>query len=145
MRVEDALALYDSGMALANVVEVLLSRSGDRQLQVATHLLRAALEMPDHSPRKVRTPIKRQLGLGCFELGDTIIVVRGSPFEGIQRRGRSRVTVWIGERDPAPINSDLERDSSYRLSHFVGQMVMLRAVCCRAIARDWLARLGNVV
>ena len=79
MVIDNPLALYDEGATIAHVIDRILDNSGDRKVEVGTSIIRAALEMPDSSLQRIRTPVKREIASGCLEVGDTIIAISGSP------------------------------------------------------------------
>lgn len=139
MLAEQALSLYDEGIALPHVIQQVLSNSGERQIEVGTTFVRAALAMSDCSGNRIRTPIKKEIGSGCLEVGDTIITIIGSPCEGYECEKQERILLWTGETRSARVPDDSPRTTCYQLSYFVAQVVTLRAVGSKHIIRNWLA------
>lgn len=139
--VGNPLALYDEGVAIVHVIDRVLRDSGDRKVDVGTSILRAALEMPDRSSQRIRTPIKREIGPGCLEVGDTIIAISGSPCEKCEEETRDRIIVCFDDAELATRRNSRPRTTLVRLSLFVGQIVTFRAIGRRPLVRRWLERL----
>ena len=136
MFVERSLALYDEGMALLHVIEDLLVTCGNRMLDMGTCLVKAALTMPDLSGNRIRTPIKRQIGPGCLEVRDLIIIINGSPCEAIAGEEQERILLWIGNYESKKGGKRRPRTTCSQISHFVAQIVTLRAVGSRQYSRN---------
>jgi hypothetical protein len=141
MVIGNPLALYDEGVTIVHVIDRLLRDSGERKLDVGTSIIRAALEMPDSSSQRIRTPVKREIGSGCLEVGDTIIAISGSPCENFEEETRDRIILCLDDVDLAARRNSPPRTTLVRLSLFVGQIVTLRAVGTKALVRRWLERL----
>lgn len=134
-----ALSLFDEGMALSYVIDHVLSDAGERQRDVGATLIKGALTMPDKSRHGVCTPIKKEIGPGCVEVGDTIITIIGSPCEGYQGENHARILLWFEGGCPAGVRDHAPDTSCYQLSHWVAQIVTLRAVGSDPAVREWLA------
>ncbi len=139
--IENPLDLYDEGVTIVHVIDRVLHESGDRKVDVGTMIIRAALEMPDCSVRPIQTPIKREIGPGCMEVGDTIIAISGSPCEKFEEETRDRIIVCIDDSDLAARQNPTPRTTLVRLSLWVGQIVTLRAACASVGVRTWLESL----
>ena len=138
MLMEQALALYDKGAALPKVLDLLLTSAGDRRIEVGSHLVKSALGMPDHSPHRIHTPVKKEFRPGCLEVGDAIIAIAGSEYEDLLDERHHLILLTFDEPSPPKLaNASIMRES-YRLSLFVGQMVTLRACCSADVERNWL-------
>ena len=139
--IENPLALYDEGVGIVHVIDRILRGSGDRVFDVGTSIIRAALEMTDSSLQRIRTPIKREIGPGCLEVGDTIIAMSGSPCQKCEEEMRDRIILCLDDADLAGRRNSPPRTTLVRLSLFVGQIVAFRAVGRKALVRRWLERL----
>jgi hypothetical protein len=139
--VENPLSLYDEGVTIVHVIDRVLPDSVDRKIDVGTAIVRAALEMPDRSPQRICTPIKREIGPGCLEVGETIIAISGSPCEKFEEETRDRIIVCFDDAELAARRNTPPRATVVRLSLFVGQIVTLRTVGARVLVRMWLERL----
>jgi len=139
MLMEQALALYDKGAVLPNVLEQLLEAAGDRRIEVGSQIVKSAVGMPDHSPNRIHTPVKKEFRPGCLEVGDAVIAVEGASYEDLLDERHYLILLTFGEpSQPKLANASIMSDSC-RLSLFVGQMVTLRACCSADVIRDWLA------
>ncbi len=143
MLIREALSLYDKGVALHHVIEKVLGKSGQRQLEVGTRFVKAALAMSDCSGHRIHTPIKNEIGSGCLQVGDTIITILGYPCEDYQGEKQERILLWISETPCTRVPDDLPHTTCYQLSHFVAQIVTLRAVGSKHLMRNWLAALPD--
>jgi len=137
--IKQALSLYDQGTALPYVIEQVLGNSGERQLEVGITFVKAALAMSDYSGHRIHTPIKKEIGSGCLQVGDTIITIVGSPCEDYEGEKQERILLWTGETPSAIVPDVSPHTTCYQLSHFVAQIVLLRAVGSKRIMRNWLA------
>jgi hypothetical protein len=138
MLMEQALALYDEGTALPNVLEQLLITAGDRRIEVGSQIVKSALGMPDHSPHRIHTPVKKEFRPGCLEVGDAVIAIAGSAYEDLLDKRHHLILLTFDEPSPPKLaNASILRDSC-RLSLFVGQMVILRACGSTDVIRNWL-------
>lgn len=138
MLLTQALAFYDEGMALPHVLDRLLVSSEDHRLEVATCLVKSALEMPDLGVLHIQTPVKREIRPGCIEVGDTVIAIEGATHAELTDTRHSLILLTFGE--PAP-SSSAKAPTTYtadRLSRFVAQIVTLRACCSKGVVRKWL-------
>jgi hypothetical protein len=139
VQIAQALTLFDEGMALPNVIDHLLSNARDRQIEVGTTLVKAALAMPDGSGHRIHTPVKKEIGSGCLVVGDTIISIMGSPCEGYEGEMQQRILLSTRESQSPSVVCDSRRTTCQELSHFVAQIVLLRAVGSNQVMRNWLA------
>ena len=135
---KQALSLFDQGTALPYVIEQVLATCGDLQLEVGLTFVKAALDMRDYSSRRIHTPIKEEIGPGCLQVGDMIITIVGSLCEDYQGENQERILLWTGETRPVRVPDDSAHTACYQLSHFVAQIVTLRAVGSMHIMRNWL-------
>ena len=142
MFLERSLALYNEGTALPHVIEDLLVTCGNRMLDVGTCLVKAALNMPDLSGNRIRTPIKRQLGPGCLEVGDTIVIIHGSPCEALAGEEQERILLRIGTGESEKGGKRRTTTTCYQLSQFVAQIVTFRAVFSKHTICNWLASIS---
>jgi hypothetical protein len=139
MLMEQALAFFDKGAALPNVLEQLLIAAGDRRTEVGSQIVKSALGMPDHSSHRIHTPVKKEFRPGCLEVGDAIIAIAGTEYEDLLDEKHFLILLTFDEPSPPKLaNASIPCDSR-RLSLFVGQMVTLRACCSTELIRDWLA------
>jgi hypothetical protein len=136
---EQALALHDKGAALPNVLQQLLTSAGDRRIEVGSQIVKSALNMPDHSPHRIRTPVKKELRPGCLEVGDAVIAIAGSEYEDLLDERHYLILLTFDEPScPKLANASIMCEAC-KLSLFVGQMVSLRACFSADLIRDWLA------
>jgi len=138
MLMEQALAIFDKGAALPNVLEQLLEAAGDRRIEVGSHLVKSALGMPDHSPNRIHTPIKKEFRPGCLEVGDAVIAVEGASYKDLLDERHHLILLTFDEPSQPKLANASIMSYSCRLSLFVGQMVTLRACCSTELIRDWL-------
>jgi hypothetical protein len=136
---EQALALYDEGAALPNVLEQLLTSAGARRIEVGSQIIKSALGMPDLSPHRIHTPVKKEFRLGCLEVGDAVIAIAGSPYEDLLDEGHYLVLLTFDDHPSPPqlANASILCNSC-RLSQFVAQMVSMRACFSADVIRNWL-------
>jgi hypothetical protein len=136
---EKALALYDEGVALPNVLDQLLVSAGDSRIAVGSQIVKSALGMPDHSPNRIQTPVKREFRPGCLEVGDAVIAVQGASYEDLLDERHHLILLTFDE----PLRLELTNAPilchSCKLSQFVGQMVSMRACFSTNLIRDWMA------
>ena len=139
MLMEQALARYDEGTALPNVLEQLLISAGDRRIEVGSQIIKSALGMPDHSPHRIHTPVKKEFRPGCLEVGDAVIAVEGAPYKDLLDERHHLILLTFDEPSPPKLANASIMCDSCGLSHFVAQIVTLRAVGSKHIMRHWLA------
>jgi hypothetical protein len=139
MLIEEALALYDEGAALPNVLEQLLTSAGDRRIEVGSQIIKNALSMPDGSPHHIHTPVKKEFRPGCLEVGDALIVIAGSPYEDLLDERHYLILLTLDDPSPPKLANASILCDTCRLSQFVAQMVSMRACCSADVIRNWLA------
>ncbi|MDD4890365.1 MAG: hypothetical protein PHU85_10585 [Phycisphaerae bacterium] len=136
-----AVDLHDRGLALSNIIEALLRRARRRGNNAGVPILKAALEMPDCSPHRLVTPVKK-VGGNWVEVGDTVIVVAASrPARRIPRSGL-RITLSVSGGTVANARKKLRGRRHESLASFVAQLVQFRAGFEKRHVRDWLQTLG---
>ena len=138
----DPVELHDNGMALGHVIGHILEGSGDRKVEVGTGLVEAALEMKDRSQRKIITPVSRGERPGVLHVGDMLIAVGKSAFDGVEEGGRDRILLTIDEGQPVADLVPTTRATLERLPDFVARIVLLRAVGSNPVIREWLVGLA---
>ena len=132
------LALFDTGFSLSNVLGQLLEGSYRSRIEVGMRLVRSALAMPDHSPHRIQTPIRKVINRGCIQVGNTIIALKGWEPENVLEGKQLDVILDIDQNVSDSRTDRSELTNTRRLQDFVSQIVILRSVGARTVIREWL-------
>lgn len=94
--------------------------------------------MPDLSPHRIQTPVKKEFRLGCLEVGDAVIAIAGSPYEDLLDQRHYLILLTFDDPSSPNLANGSIPCNSCRLSQFVAQMVSMRACCSADVIRNWL-------